>query len=140
MIGGYRTAILASFFAAAVIHAQTPADQRGIFVYSEHLQVDQAALLQSLNVSGVDGMTLLQDWNVLETDMGVYKWAAMDQLLAAAVSAGKKITLAVRAGGNTPCWLFQSPACGTGYNRPYAGAAALPFQVSARQGIGQSSC
>ena len=52
---------------------------------------------------------------LLETGRGVYDWTTMDQWMDAAISSGKKITLAIRAGANTPCWLFQAPQCGAGY-------------------------
>jgi hypothetical protein len=115
-------------------------DPRGIFVYSEHLQRDEAQLTQALAVSGVDGLTLLQGWFSFEPSRGTYDFSGMDHWIGLAVAAGKKVTLAIRAGQDTPCWLFQAPACGSGYSKPYAGATPLTFQVSARQGIGQSQC
>ena len=119
----------------------TPVDLRGVFVYTEHLAQYEQELAQALTVPGVDGMTLLQNWGSFETGRGVYDWTTMDQWMDAAISSGKKITLAIRAGANTPCWLFQAPQCGAGYKNPYARAATpLTFQVSARQGVGQSSC
>jgi hypothetical protein len=36
--------------------------------------------------------------------------------------------------------LFRAPGCGAAYAKPYAGATPLAFEVSARQGIGQSQC
>jgi hypothetical protein len=118
-----------------------PVDQRGIFVYSEHLPKDQLMLIQALTtVPGIDGLTLLQDWSSFETAPGAYDWTQMDFWMNTAISSGKKVTLAIRAGGSTPCWLFQTGQCGAGYNGQYAGATALNFQVSARQGIGQGSC
>jgi hypothetical protein len=132
--------VVMPLWVCVVARAQTPADQRGIFVYTEHFAQDQTEVTQSLTLSGVDGLTLLQDWGSFETGIGVYDWTELDQWMTTAILSGKKITLALRAGAATPCWLFQAPACGSGYKQPYAGAAALAFQVSARQGIGQAGC
>ncbi len=68
----------------------------------------------------------------------------LDQWLDAAILAGnKKIMLAVRAGEDTPCWLFElpskggTPPCGPGFNSDgYAGAALYPLMASAHQGMG----
>jgi uncharacterized protein (TIGR03437 family) len=131
-------AILAAYSPA---WAQGPApDPRGIFVYSEHLQQDAQQLLQALTVPGTDGITLLQGWRSFEPDRGSYNWTELDKWMSTAISSGKKVTLAIRAGQDTPCWLFQAPQCGAGYSKPYAGATPITFQVSARQGVGQSQC
>jgi len=133
-------AFAALLLAAGAAHAQTIADQRGLFVYTEHLTQDAQDLSQALTVPGIDGITLLLDWGAVETALGTYNFTTLDQWIKAAVSSGKKLTLAIRSGANTPCWLFQAPACGSGYNKPYAGATELDFEVSARQGIGQAGC
>jgi hypothetical protein len=117
-----------------------PVDPRGIYVYTEHLAQDTPLVSQALTVSGVDGLTLLLGWASFEPEQGSYSWTQLDQWMATAMQSNKRIALAIRAGQDTPCWLFQAPACGAGYNKPYAGANALAFQVSARQGIGQGSC
>ena len=112
----------------------------GIYVYSEHLAKFEQDLSQALTVPGVDGLTLLIGWDTLEPDKGVYDWTELDQWMNAAVSSGKNVILAIRAGQDTPCWLFQSPQCGDKYAGEYAGATALAFLVSPREGIGQSKC
>ncbi len=115
-------------------------DPRGIYVYTEHLAQDAQAVNQALAVPGVDGLTLLLGWASLEPARGQYQWSQLDQWTTTAMQSNKKIALAVRAGQDTPCWLFQAPSCGSGYSKPYAGAAALTFSVSPREGVGQSSC
>jgi uncharacterized protein (TIGR03437 family) len=94
----------------------------------------------ALAVPGVDGLTLLLGWTDLEPSRGAFHWNDLDQWIAAAAQANKKITLAVRAGQDTPCWLFSAPACGSGYAKPYAGAVGLNFMVSPREGQGQTAC
>ena len=133
-------------FALAVIlalplFAQTPpVDPRGIYIYTEHLAQDAALASQALTVPGVDGLTILLGWASLEPNKGVYTWTQLDQWMTAAVQSNKRIILAVRAGQDTPCWLFQAPACGAGSTKPYAGATPLSFMVSPREGQGQSTC
>ncbi len=122
------------------LRAQGPTvDPRGIYVYSEHLAQDAQMLTQALTVNGVDGLTLLLGWAEIEPKQGSYTWSLLDQWMTSASSSGKKVALAVRAGQDTPCWLFQAPACG-GSSNSYAGATALAFSASAREGNGQSGC
>jgi hypothetical protein len=115
-------------------------DQRGIYVYTEHLNTDSLAAVQSLSVPGVDGMTLLLGWASIEPSRGTLNTTSLDRWINTAIAAGKKVVLAIRAGPDTPCWLFSAPACGAASNKTYAGATALRFQVSARQGVGQVAC
>src|SRR5579871_3769014 len=124
----------------AALHAQTAADPRGIYVYTEHLAQDASLVNKALTVPGVDGLTLLLGWTSLEPSEAQYQWSTLDQWVAAAMQSNKKIALAIRAGQDTPCWLFQAPACGAGYAKPYAGATPLTFSVSPREGVGQSTC
>lgn len=115
-------------------------EPRGIYVYSEHLAQDAPQLTQALTVPGIDGLTLLQGWASIEPDRGEFNWAELDQWMNAAASSGKQVALAIRAGQDTPCWLFQSPSCGSRYRGSYAGATPLTFSVSPREGVGQSRC
>ena len=117
-----------------------PIEPRGIYVYSEHLAKFEQELAQALAVPGVDGLTLLLGWDSIEPDKDSYDWTLLDQWMSTAMSSGKNVILAIRAGQDTPCWLFQSPQCGDGYANAYAGATPLAFLVSPREGIGQSKC
>ena len=117
-----------------------PTQPRGIYVYSEHLAKYEQDLAQALTVPGVDGLTLLLGWDTLEPDKDNYDWTILDQWMNTAASSKKSVILAIRAGQDTPCWLFQSPQCGKGYTKTYAGATPMAFLVSPREGIGQSNC
>jgi hypothetical protein len=117
-----------------------PVDPRGIYIYTEHLAQDAQMVSQALTVPGVDGLTLLLGWASLEPDKGSYSFTELDQWMTAAMRSNKKIALAIRAGQDMPCWLFQAPACSAGYSKPYAGATPLNFSVSPREGVGQSTC
>ncbi|HEY6893831.1 MAG TPA: hypothetical protein VI258_06670, partial [Rhodanobacteraceae bacterium] len=98
--------LLAAVFAAAV---QT-ADLRGIYLYSEHPEnaTDMQQLLNAMQVPGVDGVTILVGWKLIEPAKGSYAWNRgsganlLDQLVTAAAATNKKIDLAIRAGQDTP--------------------------------------
>ncbi len=126
--------------AAPTIAQSGPPEPRGIYVYSEHLAQDAPQISQALAEPGVDGLTLLQGWASLEPDRGTFDWSGLDQWMNVVASSGKQAALAIRAGQDTPCWLFQAPNCGARYSKPYAGATPLTFSISPREGVGQSLC
>jgi hypothetical protein len=111
--------------------AYAPPPLRGIYVDSNEISQitnrNATALAASLNVPGVDGFVLVIGWDAIEPAMGQYQWTTLDQWMSQAVSSGKKVDLSVRAGLNTPSWLFQ-PAPGG------AGAKALSFSVARKNG------
>jgi hypothetical protein len=121
---------------------------RGVYVYSLNLVVDglptspdSAQLIESLQTPGVDGITLVENWNAIEPMKGVYEWQLVppgqgqfDQWLASIVAAGKKINLAIRAGADEPSWLFDPPSQGG------AGADCLTFKASPHQGESRDTC
>jgi len=144
-------AALLTFPGIQVAKAQIVANARGIYVYSEHPEntAGAAQLQQSIQTAGVSGLTLLVGWdnveNGLRTDgTGRYAWDpdsqsagftnTLDEFLGEAIAAGKKVDLAIRAGQDTPCWLFQ-PSSGCS-SPAFAGATPLTFVVSAVQGAG----
>jgi hypothetical protein len=128
---------------------QNIANARGVYVYSEHPEktADFFDVEQALSVPGVDGLTLLVGWSTVEPGLhsdgtGIYAWNSqpqnlLDQLLQEAIQNGKKVDLAIRAGQDTPCWLFSMTTnpCTT---EAYAGATELDFLVAAVQGAGTS--
>jgi hypothetical protein len=63
---------------AALPVPETPADLRGIYVYTNDISQLTAAsagqLTSSLAVSGVDGVNLVFGWNSIEPEPGVYQW------------------------------------------------------------------
>lgn len=58
------------------------------------------------------------------------------------MAAGRKVNLAIRAGEDTPCWLFETGggACGAGYTGTYAGARRWRFEASPHQGLAKPVC
>jgi hypothetical protein len=131
-------ALLAMLLVGWVARAQSPPAEcagapplRGIYIYSSdvsQISTNYAkTLTASLNVPGVDGLVLVIGWSSIEPVMGQYQWATLDQWMSQAISSGKKIDLTVKAGIDTPSWVFQ-PAPGG------AGARALNFTVSPHSG------
>ena len=108
-----------------------PADLRGIYVYAPlEAQVsssDGQAAQAALTLSGSDGMLLVGEWSTIEPTMGQYDWSSLDRWMNYAISAGRKINIAIKAGTGIPSWLFQ-PAPGG------AGATPLSFTISPHDG------
>lgn len=141
---------------------QAQPDSRGLYVYSWDVAVDNSPtddvpavkkLLAAMNTDGIDGVTLVFDWNTIEPGYRTFAWASQTNLLDAwlqtAMDAGRTrqkpfhVTLAIRAGFGTPCWLFHQGDCPTdyrlynaNYNGTYADAPALNLYASAHQGRG----
>ena len=112
------------------VDSNPPTDVRGIYVIVLDYVFSSPNGLQAqaaLKVPGVDGMTLVCDWNSFESVRGQYDWRSIDKWIGYADSLRKKITLVIKAGSGTPAWIFQ-PAPGG------AGAAALNFRISPHEG------
>jgi PKD repeat protein len=74
---------------------------------------------QILSNANVDGIAVRATWDFLESSEGVYNWSYLDNQIAAAANAGKKISLSIAAGVNTPSWVYS------------AGAQSFTFKTSA---------
>lgn len=150
--------------AADVAAAQT--DSRGLYVYSwdvantfsptQTKAPGVAPLLAAMNTPGIDGITLVFDWNAIEPGQRTFLWTnatqptLLDEWIHAAIDAGIAnhkpfhVDLAIRAGFGTPCWLFNPGDCPTtyrlynpSYTGNYSGAPALDLFASAHQGRGK---
>lgn len=104
---------------------------RGVYLYSEHPENpdDMTALQQALPTPGIDGLAMLIGWQNVEPHRGTFSWTLFDTLVGAAVANGRKIDLAIRAGQDTPQWLFA-----------VAGATQLHFKVSPLEGDANGNC
>ena len=122
-------------------------DARGIYVYSLNVAIDKdpgdaPQMVSALGQRGTDGITLVEGWKDIEPRRGVFQWdppvppgqSRFDRWVQTAISSGKKINLAIRAGVDTPTWLFQPVALGG------AGATPLTFQSSPHQGLSRPNC
>jgi len=110
---------------------KSPADPRGIYIYSSDvatISADYAQVLtESLTVPGVNGIVLVIGWNAIEPSIGQFEWTTLDQWMSQAISAGLKVNLTIVAGSDTPSWLFQPAPDG-------AGAVPLAFSISPHSG------
>jgi len=141
----FAIAVLLSAIAwAPTASAQAP---RGVYLYSWDVAngtppppnctancASVQQLGQALQVNGVDGLTLVLDWSVIEPGPGVFIWDSQpnffDEWIEYVATLGKSVNLTIRAGlgasgGATPSWLFRE-----------AHATRLQFDASAHQGLG----
>jgi hypothetical protein len=135
--------------------AEAQTDPRGLYVYSWEVAATASPsqtttagvqeLLTALTTHGVDGITLVQHWSVIQPTYSSFEWTGipsgtspLDLWIQAAIDAGKHVNLVIDAGQDTPCWLFRASTatCSPSYHGVYAGATALNFMVSAHQGRG----
>ncbi|HTY55469.1 MAG TPA: beta-galactosidase [Candidatus Binataceae bacterium] len=58
----------------------------------------------------VDGLTLRFWWDKLEPSEGHFNWEPIDRDIARARSHGKKVSITVAAGYNTPAWVYTAGA------------------------------
>jgi hypothetical protein len=79
-----------------------------------------------------NGVDLLAQWCNLEPANGVFNWAPLDQLFAAATAAGKFVFLTLIPGFETPSWALTQPTpvpmvtSGFSYGGPVTPAPELP--------------
>jgi len=58
----------------------------------------------------VDGIALHYSWATIEPQDGVFNWKLVDNQIAQAKAAGKKVSLSVMAGYQSPAWLYAAGA------------------------------
>jgi PKD repeat protein len=75
--------------------------------------------------SNVDGVLLRTEWNAIETAAGVYNWSYLDGQISAAAAAGKKVSLGIKPGANTPAWVYAAGAVSFSYTDPKTGSPAM---------------
>jgi hypothetical protein len=101
----------AALLVPALARAQSIPQMNGVF--GANLSNSQTA--SALANSNVDGLQVTEPWNVVEAQEGVFDWSSIDSVVAAAATAGKKISLGIQAGYVTPAWVYTD------------GAKAFPF-------------
>ena len=72
------------------------------------------------NKSYVNGILVRVVWKDIEPIDDTYNWSLIDDQITAAVSYGKKISLAIGGGPNTPQWLYGLGANSISYNLPFS--------------------
>lgn len=84
------------------------ATANGIYVIDgvHRNSIDKAVL----NSSVIDGIVLSIPWNVIEPQEGNYFWTSIDNILAQAAAYGKKVSLVLGSGWQTPSWVYADGA------------------------------
>ena len=65
---------------------------------------------QILSNRYIDGIVLRYAWNSLEPSDGVFNWATVDSQIAQVKAYGKKVSIGVLPGFESPSWLYQEHA------------------------------
>lgn len=79
--------------------------------------------------SYVKGILVRVSWKDIETADNISNWALIDNQLAAAKLYGKKISLAIGSGPNSPDWLFSQGAQSISYSVPFSGTIPIPWDT-----------
>lgn len=81
----------------------------------------------------VDGILLRPAWNGIETTEGVFNWRWLDGMIGLAAAAGKKVSIGIGAGMQTPTWVYTDGAQTfkfiwnqTGWGPPLCSVATIP--------------
>lgn len=86
--------------------ASDPLGYQGVYVASPALKRDRGLKPEVYAAPQIDGVYLRLMWESIEPRPGQYDWRTLDRETSRAVEAGKKISLAVRAGESAPAWLY----------------------------------
>lgn len=79
--------------------------------------------------SYVNGILVRAGWKDIETADDTYNWALIDSQLASAKAYGKKISLAIGGGPNSPAWLYAQGAQSISYTVPFSGTIPVPWDT-----------
>lgn len=79
--------------------------------------------------SYVNGILVRVAWKDIETSDNVYNWSLIDNQITAAQSYGKKISLAVGGGLNSPSWLYPLGVQSISYTVPFSGTIPIPWDT-----------
>jgi hypothetical protein len=94
--------------ACAVTTARAADDYAGFYAASHPLKTPRQNLEDAVYASdAVDGVYLRLTWRALEPQPGQYNWVTLDNEVARAVPAHKKISLGLHSGFFAPDWLYD---------------------------------
>lgn len=79
--------------------------------------------------SYVNGILVRVVWKDIETSDNLYNWSLIDNQITAAQSYGKKISLAVGGGLNSPSWLYPLGVQSISYTVPFSGTIPIPWDT-----------
>jgi len=80
--------------------------------------------------SYVNGILVRVAWKDIETADNTYNWALIDNQITAAQSYGKKISLAIGGGPNSPNWLYTLGTQSISYTVPFSGTIPIPWDTT----------
>lgn len=102
------SALVASSTSTSTAYATASATPTGVYALIQNLKSIPSSVLSNSNV---DGVALYLAWyNVEQKGDNVYKWSYLDNQIAAARNAGKKVSLSIMAGTWTPDWVYGKGA------------------------------
>ncbi|MGX1024426.1 T9SS type A sorting domain-containing protein [Psychroflexus sp. MBR-150] len=78
----------------------------------------------------VKGILVRVVWKDIETSDNVYNWSLIDNQITAAQSYGKKISLAVGGGLNSPSWLYSLGVQSISFTVPFNGTIPIPWDTT----------
>ena len=101
------------------------ASPRGVYIPTFQKAISSDTLLQQENTKPyVDGFFLSRTWSQIETSPGTYNWTSLDEDIQTVAAAGKKASLAIGAGAQSPPWICN----GTTDGGPHAECITLIIQ------------
>ncbi|MFL3664654.1 MAG: T9SS type A sorting domain-containing protein [Flavobacteriales bacterium] len=77
----------------------------------------------------VNGILVRVVWKDIEPNDNTYNWALIDNQISAAQSYGKKISIAVGGGPNSPNWLYSLGVQTLNYSLPFNGTIPVPWDT-----------
>ncbi|MGO9265563.1 MAG: beta-galactosidase [Candidatus Binataceae bacterium] len=110
--------------------APSPGIINGIYDLGD---VDSSTFASSvLSDPSVDGLAMRTTWQTLEPADGTFDWSEIDTAIATAQANGKKLSISVTPGVQTPSWLWTEGAQAfdyvwdKGYSFPYCTVVSIP--------------
>jgi hypothetical protein len=108
-LGASTSGLVRNLYTADAATTSATTDHSVSGIYS--LGIPDAPIPQAILANpSVDGVALRATWDHIETADGVFDWSYLDSQVSAATAAGKKISLSIAAGIDTPAWVYQAGA------------------------------
>ncbi len=80
----------------------------GIYVATPKLKDDNHTLQDSVyQMPYIDGVALIVPWNSIEAVNNKYDFSVIDKEISRSIKSGKKFSIAVYAGSDTPTWIYE---------------------------------
>ncbi len=75
----------------------------------------------------VQGILVRAVWKDVEPADNTYNWSLIDDQISAAQSYGKKISISIGGGPNSPDWLYAAGSESMSFSFPFAGTIPVPW-------------